>query len=283
MYRYSNGVGNPNVEHFSKIGNATSGSGGSADTINIGNTLIVSKTGDDSRAQSEDLNNHYLTVASAVADAENGDVIVVYAGNFNHFGNLIINKQITFLLNAGAIISNTLNIQSEVIIRGGKITSDSGNAITIAAAGELRIYDAIIESSNGFGLELQNGKAYVYNCAINSSNDGVSSLTNSSNYLFMRSSSVKGLQALDLRGDFDVEGCTLEGKTIEPLDIYNDSDTTYQSIKNCQLIGDSSGVSVRFQKIGVGGAYCLLSNIVASGTIPYDSKLIQHNNIEVSL
>lgn len=48
--------------------------------ITRGNTLFVSKTGDDATASRENMACHYETVEAAIADAQSGDTVVVYTG-----------------------------------------------------------------------------------------------------------------------------------------------------------------------------------------------------------
>jgi len=49
-------------------------------TSALGNTLIVSKLGVDATGVRESINNHYLTVSAAIAEAIDGDTIIVYPG-----------------------------------------------------------------------------------------------------------------------------------------------------------------------------------------------------------
>ncbi|MGK3945876.1 hypothetical protein ABK046_46965, partial [Streptomyces caeruleatus] len=56
-----------------------------AETL-IGNSLFVSKSGNNATAVRGDLVNHYLTIASALAAAQSGDTVFVFPGTYTESG-----------------------------------------------------------------------------------------------------------------------------------------------------------------------------------------------------
>jgi len=132
--------------------------GGSADTLNLGNTLIVSKTGNDSKAAAESLNNHYLTISAALADAKDGDVVIVYAGNYNEF--VFIGKDITLDLHKGAVISGdgiAVSGGCNAVILGGILDSNNiQQALLVDNSATLEIRGLSIESESQ-GIRVDGG------------------------------------------------------------------------------------------------------------------------------
>jgi len=64
------------------------------DNLQLQNTLIVAKNGNDTTGTRNDWELPYLTIAAAISDASNGDTIIVMPGTYNE--DLVILKQIDF-------------------------------------------------------------------------------------------------------------------------------------------------------------------------------------------
>lgn len=255
--------------------------GGAADLINLGNTLIVSKTGDDARASAESLNNHYFTIAAALADASAGDVIVIYAGTYAE--NLSIGVGVTLDFRKGAELSGAITVNADTTIVGGEHSSNLAQNFAVQNGAELYLYDAEVVNTFNMGIDVQDGKAYAYNCLFDTSNDCISTAAVADLYVLATGCKMKSAtQALDLRANFNISNCYLESTNIslQPVDIEQFPVSLYeQSFTDCVIKCANSASALDF----TGDATqikALLAGVKTNGTLPYDAQLQQGFNIE---
>lgn len=74
-----------------------------SNTVNIGNTLFVSTTGNDVTAQPYNLNLPYSTISKAVNAAAVGDTVIVFPGSYSSFDNLLRDQVNLVFLGVGTV------------------------------------------------------------------------------------------------------------------------------------------------------------------------------------
>lgn len=114
-----------------------------ADTIStatlnvvVGNTVFVSKSGDDATGLRQSLKYHFLTVEAAMAVAVAGDIVVVYPGTYT-FAAPVSKDGVTLHLMSGTTITgaatvNTIEVTAGISFKvtgNGKITCNDAWAV----------------------------------------------------------------------------------------------------------------------------------------------------------
>jgi hypothetical protein len=106
-----------------------------ATSVSIGNSLFVSKSGDNATAVRGNLSRHYLTITAALAAAQSGDTVFVFPGTYTEsaIGNY---DNITVHLFKGAILSNSTTVVSVTsavtfAITGDGILQTTGNVTVV--------------------------------------------------------------------------------------------------------------------------------------------------------
>lgn len=126
----------------------------------VGNTLFVSKLGDDSTAQRESLDKHYLTLSAANNAAQDGDIIIVYPGIYSiEPSQIAIKPNVNYEFKAGVLIDITVGLVSDTPIKFGGVQSITGaGEIAINFNNSILVYDLsdqIVSGYNHISIELK--------------------------------------------------------------------------------------------------------------------------------
>lgn len=129
----------------------------------VGNTLFVSKLGDDSTAQRESLDKHYLTLSAANNAAQDGDIIIVYPGIYSiEPSQIAIKPNVNYEFKAGVFIDITVGLVTETPIKFGGVQSITGaGEIAIDFNNGIIVYDLsdrIVSGYNHISIELKSFK-----------------------------------------------------------------------------------------------------------------------------
>lgn len=135
--------------------------------VNVGNTLFVSKTGDDTTAKRESFLYQYLTIAAAKTAAQAGDTIIIYPGTYAE-GNLQ-KDGVNYYMYNGVIINCPagipfLNITTETMIVDGfaEINTNTANILTMnnGGTGDITLNCKNATATIG-SLQLNSGKTRI--------------------------------------------------------------------------------------------------------------------------
>lgn len=149
--------------------------------ITRGNTLFVSKTGDDATASRENMACHYETVEAAIADAQGGDTVVVYPGTYSLSTPIQKNGVSVYLMPFAELFGNgvsVVNMQNNEVfgIYGQGVLSASGAAVVYLNAVDSNLIlecDSVIGSTGVlFTIDIRGGHfigriARTVNCTDN--------------------------------------------------------------------------------------------------------------------
>lgn len=270
------------LEHYTP--KQFTGGGGTADLINLGNTLIVSKTGDDARAAAESLNNHYLTIAAALAAAKTGDVVLVFAGTYTE--SLTISTAGLGIVLFNASIVGNLQVNSEnVSIRYADFSVNASTAnIRVGdtgVVGSCWIYGSKIANSLGSGVQVINGVCTIYDTEIAVSFDYCIEVGSEGSLKCSSSKMVaENGVAMDLAGNFDISGCYIEGNDVatSAVDVRQlGAGLSYQQIKASTIKAPSGAVG---SSTGLIHNKILLDGIVTNATLISGVNVIEGYNTQ---
>lgn len=125
-------------------------------SINVANTLFVSKDGNDSTGLRERFDKHFLTITAAQTSAVSGDTIIIYPGTYTDTS--LGKNGITYHFMTGANINTTGQIfyvvtpMSLNITGYGSFTSDN-KMFRFAAAGTFNVTCLNITQTGAYGVE----------------------------------------------------------------------------------------------------------------------------------
>lgn len=144
---------------------STSGGGSPSSDITIQNTLYVMKNGDDSTALPNRLDKPFLTIYEASLQAVAGDVIYVFAGDYDEANNDWVQSDVIYDFQEGANVTNVDScisdggIAKNIHIQGNgnfiQSGSDFSKAVVYITKEGSNLYlrcNNIIANTNGIGI-----------------------------------------------------------------------------------------------------------------------------------
>lgn len=121
------------------------------DLTEIGNTIFVSKLGNDTTGQRESIDRHFLTLDAANAAALAGDLVIVYPGTYSvNDSQVAIKPFVNYELKAGVVVdvkyNNNTPVQfgGEQAVEGKGILNITGTEINFTDA-----YELVLNGSSG--------------------------------------------------------------------------------------------------------------------------------------
>lgn len=215
------------------------------DTL-VGNTLFVSKQGDDATGVRENKTKHYLTLNAAIADAQSGDTIIVSNGVYNET-NTNINSINNALTSLNIVLEDTVTLNTfiecaskDLSIVGKNSTLDGGvqSALHFTGIGTTNLFVDLFKVTSSVG----SSTIYI---------DNVNSADLNIHYLFNLKPNNSGGNPLTL-GAFDTSTISYKGfqnylanNNITGLNIQiNNASVAYLDIDKLYTSVNSGGVSV---------------------------------------
>lgn len=265
---------------------------GSSDVeVNIENTLIVSKNGNDSTGLRNDWTKPFITVVAASTAAQSGDLIIVYPGTYNEDNFIVSDVNYEFKLGVTMISStNCINDSSgpkNINITGeGNFVSTSARGIFLANAAStisMTLRD-LFGFSDGIaignadtvdikGRNINVGYQYLATIRGNSKGrihfdvwDGSSAVTASASIYFVNHS-------LDLQTrEFEISGKILYSNSVNIGGFVIDNSPTLKVKANIDIEHNSTVSNNNIAAIAV-----------KSGSLQYTGKAFSSNNIGISV
>lgn len=138
----------------------------------VGNTLFVSKLGDDTTAQRESLDKHFLTLAAANNAAQDGDIIIVYPGLYAiESSQIAIQPNVNYEFKSGVIIEITIDLVTDAPVKFGGNQSITGlGEIVMNFSSPILSYELsnlIQAGSNYISIDLKRfefNKSLIFKC-----------------------------------------------------------------------------------------------------------------------
>jgi hypothetical protein len=192
---------------------STSGGGGSPSSdITIQNTLYVMKNGDDSTALPNRLDKPFLTIYGASLQAVAGDVIYVFAGNYDEADNDWVQSDVIYDFQEGANVTNV-----------NTCISDGGFAKNIHIQGN----GNFIQSGVNFSIAVVN-------------------ISNVSSNLYLRCNSIQGVTngigIFNIDNPYDIKVKTITVELQYAINLRGSKN--HGSIEFNEIISNSQGVSL---------------------------------------